>query len=83
MITPMAWAILLRFLEYRNKKAVTEYMMLPDRISAESAYYLCPRCRVTMEREYQSFCDRCGQRLGWEKIDNAKRVWPGEQESDS
>ena len=25
----------------------------------------CPRCGATMEREYQLFCDRCGQRLNW------------------
>nr|DAZ81940.1 MAG TPA: zinc-ribbon containing domain protein [Caudoviricetes sp.] len=24
-----------------------------------------PRCGTTMEREYQCFCDRCGQRLNW------------------
>ena len=23
----------------------------------------CPRCRITMERKYQRFFDRCGQRL--------------------
>ena len=28
-------------------------------------YPVCPRCRITMEREYQSFCDRCGQALYW------------------
>lgn len=25
-------------------------------------YPVCPRCRITMEREYQNFCDRCGRR---------------------
>jgi len=29
------------------------------------AYPVCPRCDCTMEREYQAFCDRCGQRLLW------------------
>ena len=29
------------------------------------AYLVCPRCNFTMEREYQAFCDRCGQRLSW------------------
>ena len=28
-------------------------------------YPVCPRCDCTMEREYQAFCDRCGQRLSW------------------
>ena len=30
---------------------------------------VCPRCKVTLEREYMGFCDRCGQRLDWEKWD--------------
>lgn len=32
-------------------------------------YPICPRCGMTIEREYMSFCDRCGQRLGWERFD--------------
>lgn len=30
-------------------------------------YPVCPRCKTTLEREYQSFCDRCGQALDWKK----------------
>lgn len=46
----------------------------PMRVSAVRAYKLssqltifpiCPRCQTTMEREYQSYCDRCGQALDW------------------
>jgi len=33
-----------------------------------AAYPVCPQCECTLDREYQSFCDRCGQRLGWEKL---------------
>ena len=29
------------------------------------AYPICPRCRYTLDREYMSFCDRCGQKLDW------------------
>lgn len=25
----------------------------------------CPRCHISIERDYQSFCDNCGQRLDW------------------
>lgn len=32
-------------------------------------YPVCPRCGETIEREYMSYCDRCGQRLGWEFFD--------------
>ena len=28
----------------------------------------CPRCGSTMDREYQLFCDRCGQRLNWSRF---------------
>lgn len=31
----------------------------------------CPRCNLPVEREYQSYCDRCGQRLGWEDFGKA------------
>ena len=37
----------------------------------ETAYPLCPRCRITMEREYQFFCRRCGQRLDWSEYRSA------------
>ena len=26
---------------------------------------VCPRCGSAMEREYQAYCDRCGQCLSW------------------
>ena len=35
------------------------------------AYPLCPRCKLTLDREYQRFCDRCGQRLDWSRYDKA------------
>ena len=35
---------------------------------------ICPRCNKTLEREYQSFCDRCGQKLSWRRFSRAKVV---------
>ena len=35
---------------------------------------VCPQCGSAMEREYQSYCDRCGQRLGWREISRAQIV---------
>ena len=35
------------------------------------AFPVCPRCGQTMEREYQSYCDRCGQSLGWNGFHHA------------
>lgn len=37
-----------------------------------SCYPVCPRCKRGMDREYTSFCDRCGQKLSWDKIDDAE-----------
>lgn len=36
-----------------------------------SGFPVCPRCGVTMEREYQSYCDRCGQHLDWKDFSKA------------
>lgn len=47
---------------YRIPLPVTEVLALHH----GDSYPLCPRCRTSMEREYMHYCDRCGQRLGWE-----------------
>ena len=57
---------------YRRPMPVREYILYPSLFGTRSEYFLCPRCDITMEREYQSYCDRCGQRLGWRSIDKAK-----------
>lgn len=35
---------------------------------------ICPRCQITLEREYQKFCDRCGQALNWDTYSNAQLI---------
>ena len=35
------------------------------------AFPVCPRCNISLDREYQPFCDRCGQRLDWSHYHNA------------
>ena len=42
-----------------------------------NSYSVCPRCKATMEREYQTFCDRCGQRLDWSQCEDARVVYTG------
>ena len=37
----------------------------------------CPRCWTTMEREYQLFCDHCGQRLNWSRFDDVEVQYIG------
>ena len=36
------------------------------------SFAACPRCHIPMEREYQEFCDRCGQKLSWRLYDEGK-----------
>ena len=50
-----------RVILYRRKMPVKKYQLL----GKTDLFPVCPRCRNTMERDYQSFCDRCGQCLEW------------------
>lgn len=36
---------------------------------------VCPACKKTIEREYQSYCDRCGQKLNWRYFNEAKVIY--------
>ena len=36
-----------------------------------TAYYTCPRCSITMEREFTAYYDRCGQCLSWKNYRKA------------
>ena len=76
-ISPYAfWHIFFALLDYRTPKPVTELMVFPDCIG-KPALYVCPRCLITMEREFMAFCDRCGQSLSWKNYKKAKIVYPG------
>lgn len=57
-------------LGFRAPMAVTELAVY----RGGSAYPLCPRCRIPLDREYQRFCDRCGQRLEWKDYGQARLV---------
>ncbi len=35
---------------------------------ATTGYPVCPNCGYAMEREYQKYCEVCGQLLGWKKF---------------
>lgn len=52
---------------YRIPMNVSEVYMFRN----GSSYSVCPRCKHTMEREYQSYCDRCGQALNWEDFEKS------------
>ena len=59
-----------RELSFRSPLAVKEVFVFPS----GSSYPICPRCKITLEREYQKLCDRCGQKLDWSLYDSAAQV---------
>ncbi len=52
---------------YRRPLAVSQIRLFPD----GTGYPICPRCQLTLAREYQSYCDRCGQALDWDHFQDA------------
>ena len=70
------WNLLMLLSSYSLPMSVTEVMLFPNGTN----YYVCPRCYVTVEREFMSFCDRCGQHLGWKGYKKAKKIYPGQRD---
>lgn len=61
-----------RELAFRMPMAVTQIRLY----RSDGAYPVCPQCKISLEREYQRFCDRCGQRLSWKGYKNAQMIYP-------
>ena len=57
-------------LRYRQPMEVRELA----RYRSGGTFPVCPQCGSAMEREYQNYCDRCGQRLSWRKLRRAQVV---------
>ena len=55
-------------LSYRVPKRVRKCILLND-----SLYAVCPRCGVSIERDYVAYCSRCGQMLNW--VGYELRAW--------
>ena len=70
------WYLLLAVTSYRQPMPVREVKVLVN-----TGYYVCPRCSLTIEREFMSFCDRCGQCLNWKYYKKAKIVYPDRTQS--
>ena len=49
-------------LSYRIPKRI-----LTKRLIGDYTFPVCPRCQNTLDREFQSYCDRCGQMLCWKR----------------
>lgn len=58
-------------LSYRHPMKVAEVRIYRD----GNMYPLCPRCKGVIEREYQSFCGICGQRIDWSGLDDAREIY--------
>lgn len=69
--------LLLGQFSYRIAMRVREVMVYQSEQTGDIGYYVCPRCHITLEREFVSFCDRCGQNLDWEDYENATILYPG------
>lgn len=41
-----------------------------------TSFPVCPQCGITLEREYQAYCDRCGQCLSWKAFSKAIVIPP-------
>lgn len=54
--------------KYRSAIEVKEIVIYQHNAS----FAVCPRCQIPMEREFQGFCDRCGQKLSWKLYDEGK-----------
>ena len=52
---------------FRLPMTVNEIHLLRNNM----ALSVCPRCHLTLDREYQSYCDRCGQALDWKHLKHA------------
>lgn len=63
---------ILKSAQFQIPMLVSEIMVFRD-----TSFYVCPRCKITLEREYSRYCDRCGQRLNWKAHRQARIVYPG------
>ena len=55
-------------LSFRRALTVNEIVLFEN----GDSYPVCPRCLISIEREYMSYCDRCGQCLSWKFFYKAK-----------
>lgn len=67
----LLWEVLELFASFRSGMLINEALVLGEYI-----YYRCPRCCVTLDRDFVSYCDRCGQKLDWTKYKSVKLSYP-------
>lgn len=55
-----------------SKEHAKEVKMIRYPLAASTGFHVCPGCNRTFEREYQNYCDRCGQKLAWNDFSRGK-----------
>lgn len=66
---------------YRLPRTVNTVRIYKDR----NCFPICPRCKMVIGYEYQSYCGNCGQSLDWSKLEDAEEEfigWDGVEEDD-
>lgn len=53
---------------FRLALPVTQIIRYPN----GSHYPICPRCGRSLDREYLSYCNSCGQHMCWKRFRTAK-----------
>ncbi len=74
LVPSSIWNFLIFQFGFRKQMPVAQVMIYSD----GTGYYICPRCRVTMDREFVDFCDCCGQHLSWKNYRKAKKIYPAQ-----
>lgn len=64
-------SFILNAVSYRIDLPVTKVIRYSNDIFC---YPICPRCKLSMERDYMSFCEHCGQKLNWRYLDHAEII---------
>ena len=57
---------------YRQPLPITQLVVTSE--YPHSGYFACPRCKVTLDREFVAYCDRCGQKLAWRHYKKAELI---------
>ena len=67
LLAPYSVAEIEEAISYRKPMQIVKVRKYPR----GTTYPVCPRCNSSMDREYMSFCDRCGQKLNWHSFEEA------------
>ena len=58
---------------YRLPRTVNAIRIYRD----QNCFPICPRCKMVIKHEYQSYCGNCGQYLDWSKLEDAEEIFIG------